>query len=156
MKVESIMARSTVTCRPGASLAEAAKLMWDGDFGFLPAVEDGKLVGVVTDRDICIGSASMARPATQIPVSAIMARTPIVCSPDEELKAALKKMSTHQLRRLPVVDAKHKLQGVLSMNDIIQEMHQPGAAADGPVLEEVFTALKSIGKRRGIPAVTTP
>lgn len=154
MKVESIMARSTVTCPPSASLAEAAKLMWDGDFGFLPAVEDDKLVGIVTDRDICIGTASLERPSSKIPVSAVMATKPIACRPQDSLSCALKMMAKHQVRRLPVIDNKDRLQGVLSMNDVIQEMHEQGAAADGPALDEVVGALKSIGKHRGIPAVT--
>jgi len=154
VKVESIMARTSVSCRPDASLADAAKLMWDGDFGFLPAVDQGKLVGIVTDRDICIGSASMPAPATEIPVAAVMAKEPIVCRPEDDLSDALQKMARHQVRRLPVVDKAQGLQGVLSMNDVIQEMHEPGAAADGPALEDVFATLKSIGKHRCIPAVS--
>jgi len=153
VKVESIMARTSVSCRPDASLADAAKLMWDGDFGFLPAVDEGKLVGVVTDRDICIGSASMAVPVTEIPVTAVMSREPVVCRSEDDLSDALQMMAKHQVRRLPVVNKKQELQGVLSMNDVIQEMHEPGAAADGPAIEDVFEALKSIGKHRGIPAV---
>lgn len=152
MKVENIMARTTVSCLPNTSLAEAARLMWNGDFGFLPAVEDGKLVGVVTDRDICIGTASIQRAAAEIPVSAVMAREPIACRPTDTLSKALKTMAKHQVRRLPVVDANQSLQGILSMNDIIQEMHEQGAAPDGPAIEEVVGALKSIGKHRTLPA----
>ncbi len=156
MKVENIMARTAVDCRPMTSLADAARLMFDGDFGFLPATENGKLVGVVTDRDICIGTATMPRPACRIPVTAVMSREPFTCRAEDELTDALATMATHRVRRLPVVDDAGRLQGVLSINDVIQELHGQGDVAEGPDVTEVVATLKSIGHHRDLPSQTTP
>jgi len=151
MKVENLMTQATVTCHPETTLAEAAKLMWDGDFGFLPAVENGALAGVVTDRDICIGAATHPRAASQIAVREVMTGRHFTCAPDDDLEEALATMSTHCVRRLPVVDEFGEMRGIISMNDIIQEARASRGATDGPTFKDVVSTLKRIGQHRDLP-----
>ena len=156
MRVENIMSQATLTCRPTDTLTHAAKLMWDGDLGFLPAIQGGKVVGVITDRDICFGAATHEEPASRIPVADVMSRRHYTCLPEDDLKTALQLMATYRIRRLPVVDDAGKLRGVLSLNDVIQELKATGGVKDAPGPKDVLATLKSIGKHRNLPAASAP
>jgi CBS domain-containing protein len=81
MKIRDIMTPEPRTCTPEMTLAAAAGLMWDTDCGILPAVEDGALVGVVTDRDICIALATRNARAAAMKVSDVAGRTVWTCGP---------------------------------------------------------------------------
>ena len=107
------------TCTPETTLAAAAGLMWDTDCGILPVVENGALVGVVTDRDICIALATRNARAAAMKVGEVAGRTVWTCGPDEDPRAALAAMKAHRVRRLPVVDAGGNLVGVISLNDLV-------------------------------------
>src|SRR3970040_2346044 len=101
MKVKDIMTAEPRTCSPGTNLAAAAALMLDGDCGILPVVDKGKLVGVVTDRDMFIALATRNKLPSQVTVGDV-ARKPVwTCGPDDEVHAALPTMKAHQVRRLP-------------------------------------------------------
>jgi CBS-domain-containing membrane protein len=94
--------------------------MWRGDCGILPVLADGhKVVGMITDRDICMATATKHRDPASIRVKEVMSGKVYGCSPDTEIHAALKIMQQKQVRRLPVIDAYDgKLAGILSMNDV--------------------------------------
>jgi CBS domain-containing protein len=79
---------------------------------------DGRLVGIVTDRDICMASYTRGERLRDMHVSDAMAREPYSCHPDESLEAAEHLMSEKQIRRVPVVDSAHRPLGLLSLNDI--------------------------------------
>ncbi len=155
MRVENLMTQATVTCRPDTTLAEAAKLMWDGDVGFLPTLRDGKLIGVVTDRDICMATAMHRRPACEIAINEVTTGRHFTCAPDDDLSEAMKVMSTRQVRRLPVVDQFGKLHGILSMNDVIQEAKATRGATDSPTYKEVVATMKLIGAHRDLPSAVS-
>ena len=89
MKIRDIMTPEPRTCTPEMALAAAAGLMWDTDCGILPVVEQGALVGVVTDRDICIALATRNARAATMKVGEVAGRTVWTCGPDEDLHAAL-------------------------------------------------------------------
>jgi CBS domain-containing protein len=74
MRVNEIMTESPKACAPDSSVREAAVLMRDNDCGVLPVVQRGRLVGIVTDRDLCLGLAECDRPASQVSVDEIMFR----------------------------------------------------------------------------------
>lgn len=119
MKVKEIMTPNAKTCSPSTNLAEAASFMWQLDCGILPVVaDDGKVVGLVTDRDICIGGATRNRNLAEITVGEILAGQVYSCAPDDDLRQVLETMQEQRVRRLPVLTADGKLEGILSINDL--------------------------------------
>lgn len=119
MQVEQLMSQPAITCGPRDTLNTAARLMWENDCGVLPVVgDDDCLVGIVTDRDICMSAYTQGRPLSEIPVSSAMAKQVFSCHPQDSVAAAEQWMSKAQVRRMPVVDDDNHPIGVLSLNDI--------------------------------------
>ncbi|MEW6208599.1 MAG: CBS domain-containing protein [Acidobacteriota bacterium] len=119
MKVREIMTEDVKTCAPDNSLSEAAAVMWDVDCGVVPVVgDDGKLVGMITDRDIAIALGTRNRLASDIRVSEAMSKQVYSCAADDDIHAALKTMRKDRVRRLPVVNQEGLLEGIVSINDI--------------------------------------
>lgn len=122
MQAKDLMTTPARTCRVTAPLAEAAKTMLDESCGCLPIVNArGQVVGILTDRDICLAVATRhdQRPS-DIPVREVMTSTVITCGPDDSIDEALVRMKEHRVRRLPVVDVKGRLKGVLSADDLVR------------------------------------
>lgn len=123
MNVSTVMTREPVTCRPEDSESHAARRMWDNDCGVLPVVDSGgRLVGIVTDRDLCMGAYTQGRALGEMDVSHAMSTDLRSCRPGEELDDALETMSDARVRRLPVVDEQDRLVGILSLNDVFREI----------------------------------
>ena len=140
MKVKEIMTTDPMTCTPEVTLAAAANLMWQGDCGILPVVENGELVGVVTDRDMFIALATQNERASRVPVGAVASKTVATCEPEDDVHAALMTMKQKRVRRLPVVGFGGTVLGILSMNDILL-----AAGARKPIRsEEVVDTLQAI------------
>lgn len=119
MKVKEIMTANPRACTTTTNLAEAASFMWEYDCGILPVVADeGTVVGLITDRDICIGGATRNRKLSNIAVGEIMSGTVYSCAPEDDMRNALKTMQERKVRRLPVVAPEGTLEGLLSINDI--------------------------------------
>jgi CBS domain-containing protein len=112
MKVRELMTKQPTTVEPNATLGEVATLMKQEDCGSIPVVEAGRLVGIVTDRDIVIrGVAAGVDPKTQR-VSKVMSSDPVTIGADDDIDEAEKKMADRQIRRLPVVEG-GKLVGII-------------------------------------------
>jgi CBS domain-containing protein len=142
MKVRELMTSDVKICRSETNLAEAVKDLWEGDCGALPVVNDeGRVTGVITDRDICIAIATRGRSADRIAVREVAQGHPHTCLPDDDASAALQTMKVHKIRRLPVVDAEGHMRGMLSLNDIVTH-----AGAATPI--EVVNTLASICEHR--------
>ena len=125
MRVLDVMTIDATTCPPGASLAEAAGLMWECDCGVIPVVdEDEKVVGMITDRDICMAAALTGRDLSNLDVGSVISGLVTTCKSEDDVQSALATMREKQLRRLPVIDADGKLQGVLSLNDLVLKVEQ--------------------------------
>ena len=119
MKVKEIMTANPKACTTTTNLAEAASYMWDHDCGILPVVADGgKLLGLITDRDICIGGATKNRILSNIAVEEIMTGNVYSCAPEDDVRKALETIQQRKVRRLPVVAPDGTLEGLLSLNDI--------------------------------------
>ncbi len=119
MKVKDIMTGEPRTCSLGTNLAAAAALMLDGDCGILPVVENGKLFGVVTDRDLFIALATRNKRASEMTVGEVVGAPVYTCFTDDDVQAALDTMKQHRVRRLPVEGFGGTVVGIISMNDIV-------------------------------------
>lgn len=120
MKVKEVMTPAAKAIWITESLADAAKEMWEHDCGALPIIKDGrKVVGMITDRDICMATAMRDRKPSQISVEEIMNKCVYAAAPDEDVEHALQTMREHKIRRLPVLNPDGELDGILSMNDIV-------------------------------------
>lgn len=143
MKVKDLMTKSVSSCDRQTNLSAAAIMMWDGDCGVIPVVdEEEKVIGVITDRDIAMALATKNTPPADILVGEIVEKRKIdTCSPDDDVKHALEIMAEMQIRRLPVVSQEGHLEGIFSINDAI--LH---ARADSQELSDrdVLEAMKGI------------
>jgi CBS-domain-containing membrane protein len=120
MKVKDVMNPDAKAIWITESLADAAKLMWQNDCGILPVIKDGrKVLGMITDRDICMGTAMKDTNPSSISVEEVMSGKVYAARPDEDVEQALQTMKEHKVRRLPVVNPEGELAGILSMNDIV-------------------------------------
>lgn len=142
MTVQDIMTTAPETCRPATNLASAVERLWRADCGVLPVTDDdATLVGIITDRDICIALGTRNRPAATILVEGVMRRPVETCRADEDVNAALDRMEARRVRRLPVLDEQGKLVGILSLNDIVLAT---GAGAKAVKPTAVLQAFKAI------------
>lgn len=150
MLVEQLMSRPAVICRTSDSLGRAAQLLWDHDFGALPVVDaDGRLVGMITDRDICMATYIRGQPPTDIAVEQAMARQVYSCAPGDPIGVAEKIMSQFQVRRVPVADASARVVGVVSLTDLAREAEQEGGRRRPEVTDaEVTRTLAAICQPR--------
>lgn len=121
MHIKDIMSRNVQTCRSYESLNTAAHKMWEADIGAVPIVDDkDRVVGMVTDRDICMAAYLRGRPLAEIPLVEVMSHELLSCGPDDTLDHAEALMRSRQIRRLPVLDAARHVIGMISLNDIIR------------------------------------
>jgi CBS domain-containing protein len=125
MKVEQLMTRNVQTCRADDHLNQAAQIMWEHDCGVVPVVASGngaaRIVGVLTDRDICMAAYTQGRSLQDIRVASAMSQQVCSCRPSDAIAVALRVMETNKVRRLPVVDQDDHVVGLLSIADIGRE-----------------------------------
>lgn len=121
MKVKELMTTTPFYCQLETNLASATELMWNANCGFLPIVaDDGKVVGVVTDRDICIALGTRNRLPGEVTIGEVITCQKLIyCCPDDDLQIALQAMQSGAVRRLPVITREGTLAGVISMDDIL-------------------------------------
>lgn len=129
MRAREVMSSPPITCHVNDPLNTAAARMWDGDVGVLPVVnDDGKLTGVITDRDICMAALTQGNTLDAMLVNSAMAKHAVSAHADASLAAIEQLMATHQIRRVPIVDETGKPIGVVSLNDLALASVQPDAA----------------------------
>ncbi len=143
MKVADLMTRDVYTCTIHDSLNGAARIMWDHDCGCTPVVDGhGKLVGIVTDRDVCMAAYTQGVPLDAIRVERVMSARVISCGRDDELETAHQLMRTHEIHRLPVVDTRGRPIGILSLSDVINHWHGDRAAEQAVEIAATFSAIR--------------
>jgi CBS domain-containing protein len=152
MNVSQLMNRTVETCGPDDSLAIAAGRMWQCDIGCLAVVgSDGKIVGMVTDRDVCMAALMEGRALHEIPVSRAMSKEVHCCAPSDSLIAAEEQMRARQVRRLPVLDAEGQLAGIVSLNDLAREAERNvGRKGRAVSAEEITVTLAAVTRARQI------
>jgi len=123
MRISDVMTYDPVRCFPDDTLNRAAQLLWEHDVGVLP-VTNGlrRLVGILTDRDICMAAYTQGRPLAEILVSTACSKHVISCRRDESLESAERLMRQHNIRRLPIVDRDETLAGMLSLSDLVRHL----------------------------------
>lgn len=157
MKVQEIMTADVHFCHSADNLAQAAAHLWDNDCGILPVKdESGKVVGMISDRDICIATVTKNRLASEITVGEVSGNQEVyACAPDDDVQEALKLMQEHQVRRVPVIDEAGELRGILSINDVILAA-EAGGWGQGVSFQDVMATLKGICEHRAIKQETAP
>jgi CBS domain-containing protein len=153
MKVRNIMTEPPLTCTPETSLAVAARLMREADYGTLPVVDSaGRLVGIITDRDICLAMAGTTRNALNIAVREAMTQKTYSALLDDDIHSALATMKGARVRRLPVRDGFGHLKGMLSIEDIVVR----GLESNGVAAQEIIDALRTMYVRLPIAVEGAP
>lgn len=121
MRIQNIMSKPVVVCGQSETLNEAARLMWDHDCGVVPVVgDDGRIAGIVTDRDICMAAYTKGRTLGSIPITEAMSRKVLSCRADDSLESAGRVMTDNQVRRLPVLDGEDRPVGMVSFGDVVR------------------------------------
>ena len=144
MKVNELMTVDPVAIWLTDSLASAAKSMWENDCGILPIIKEGRVVGVVTDRDICMATAIRNRPESAISVEEVMTRAIFSVMPEDDVHTALQLMQEHKVRRLPVMSAEGELKGMLSMNDVVLKAQETNGKKPELSFHDVVKTYKAI------------
>jgi CBS-domain-containing membrane protein len=124
MLVENLMTRQVQSCQAGDSLAQAAQLMWQHDCGAIPVCAgDGvqRVVGVITDRDICMSALFEGKPLKDLRVNEAMSKSLATVRPSDSLAQAERIMRDSHIRRLPVTDRDGALIGMVSLADLARE-----------------------------------
>ena len=118
MRVRSMMHKGVEYVAPNAKLDVIAKKMQDHDVGAIPVCENGKTVGMVTDRDIAIRALVNGKDISTLEARDVMTRNVICCRDSDDAEDALRVMESNKIRRLPVLDDDDKLVGMVSLGDI--------------------------------------
>jgi CBS domain-containing protein len=120
-RVSSIMSSVVYTCRVGDPLSIPAQVMWDHDCGCVPVVDaDNRVVGMITDRDICMAAYTQGKHLSEIAVETVCSTKVQSCHADALVIDAAKIMARAQVRRLVATDAEGRLLGILTLSDLIR------------------------------------
>jgi CBS domain-containing protein len=150
MKVEHLMTQDVECCTPDDTLTDAAMIMWRRDCGIAPVVKSGTqdLVGVVTDRDICMAAATRHVSTDDLFVRDVMGTQIFTCAPTDSLRTAEHRMAEGQVRRIPVTDRAGKLLGMISLNDIALAAERTERREALPTYTDVMGVLKAVSAHR--------
>lgn len=148
MRVQEVMKHEAATCGPDATLLEVGRRMVEVGCGVLPVVTSGaRVIGILTDRDICCTLARDDRQPSQVKVRQAMTPDVYSCRREDSLKSALDTMRLCRVRRLPVIDAEGRLEGILSLDEIVLW----SGDEPGPTAAEVLETLRAINEH-ALPA----
>jgi len=118
MFVKDVMTAAPICCEPTDSVERVAKVMREHDCGIIPICTAGKLTGVITDRDIVTRVFASGKRPAEVPVSEVMTKKVFTVRQDENVQAAIDRMEEKQVRRLPVIDEKEKVVGIVAPSDL--------------------------------------
>lgn len=142
MKVFEAMTIDVGFCHTDDNLTRTAQIMWEKDCGIVPVVdEEKKVVGVITDRDVCIATATRNRRTSSIKAREMNLGAVKTCAPQDDVKDALRRMRKYKIRRLCVVTEENELVGIISLTDILRV-----AGEKKSVRKLIFSTLEAIAK----------
>lgn len=116
-KIKDVMTRQVDVISPDASISEAAQRMRAGDFGLLPVGENDRMIGAISDRDIVVRAVAEGKPA-DTKVREVMSEGILWAYDDDSIEDAVKTMSKHQVRRLPIINHDKRLVGIVALGDL--------------------------------------
>lgn len=120
MTVKDLLTSDVKSCSADTDLATAAQIMWDCDCGIVPVVNDErKVIGMITDRDVCIAAATRSTSPSNIRVGDVISGEVYSCAREDDVRTAMKTMKNQRVRRLPVLDRQERLVGIISLNDLV-------------------------------------
>ena len=122
MKIKHVMTKDPSCCLASDPASRAARIMRDEDVGVVPIIDNEqsqKIVGVVTDRDLCMNVVAESRDPDGVAVEACMTTTVVSCTANDAVEKVMELMKENQIRRVPVIDEQHRLQGIVSMADLV-------------------------------------
>jgi len=122
MRIKHVMTKDPTCCVPSDTAQCAAKIMRDEDTGVVPIIENEqsrKVIGIVTDRDLCMNIVAEGRDPRTTQVHESMTTMVVSCSPQDSVDKATELMRENQIRRIPVVDDQHQLLGIVAIADIV-------------------------------------
>ena len=127
MKVQDVMMGTPAYCSPETNLGTATELLWNRNCGMLPVVDaQQKVIGVVTDRDICVALGTRNRLPGDITVREVVSGQVYACQAQDDIHAALETMGRNKVRRLPVINKDGRLEGILSMDNVVLHAESGG------------------------------
>ncbi len=140
MRVQDVMITNVRFCSPGMNLAAASEILLKAGCGTLPVVENGRVLGMITDRDIAIALGTRDVKASEALVREVSLPKLFYCSANDDIHVALQTMGAQKVRRLPVLDNKGGLVGILCLDDVVLFAEEKGELGYSDVIE----TLKSI------------
>ena len=120
-RIRDIMTSNPSTVEPDKTVVDAARIMKQEDAGVVPVTENGRLTGMVTDRDIAIRVVAEGRDPQSTPVREVASKDLVTIDPQQDLDEALRLMAQHQVRRLPVVEEDGRLVGIVAQADVARK-----------------------------------
>ena len=148
MKVRDVMASPAHTCAANDSVAAAAAVMDRHGCRALPVIDDlGRPAGILAERDVFVAVARKTRAPASVLVREVMTADPFTCLPDAEIELVLQVMASCRVRRLPVVDQRGKLVGIVSLADILESMKDT-FDFDVPMLRRTVVLLREMRRPR--------
>lgn len=146
--VRSLMTTHVRTCRVDDSLVRAAQVMWESDCGAVPVVQHETVVGVITDRDICMASYTQGRRLEDISVDSAMSKALFSCGPDESVGATLATMADKRVRRMPVLNENGNLLGIVSISDVTRWARSLANPAVESALTDALAAISALSPNK--------
>lgn len=150
MKASEIMTPTPRTCTSADSIGDVARLMRDSDCGAIPIVDDGRVVGIVTDRDLAIRALAEGK-GTDATAGEVMTSSPQCCSPGDEIADVEKMMAECQVRRIPIVDAEGRCVGIISQADLARAASKGSRVSE----REVAIMVEAISEPASVEDRTT-
>ena len=148
MKCSEVMTPQPSTCTPQATAQAAALIMSEEDVGIVPVVEPEthRLLGVVTDRDLCLDVVAAGKHPEMLRLMAILHEHPVTCHLEDEVDVCLVRMKIHQIRRMPIVDDSGICVGIIAQKDLALQLREA---------EQLLSLLREVSKPAGRPAQTS-
>jgi CBS domain-containing protein len=134
MKVKDVMHRGATSVQSDTPVKEIAERMREYDIGAIPVQANGKLVGIITDRDITCRALGNSGNVDNMTARDVMSQEVLSCSLDDDIASAIKTMEAKKVRRLPVIDSGRGVVGMLSLGDI---SHKVSKQLSGEMLRAV-------------------
>jgi CBS domain-containing protein len=133
--IRDVMTSNPQGVETSAPVVEAARIMKQQDVGPVPVLENGRLVGMLTDRDITVRATAEGKDPNGTPVREVMTPEVVYCFEDDDVREAARKMEEHQIRRLIVLNRDKRLAGIVALGDIA--VHAPSDRLAGEITEAV-------------------